>query len=425
MSYLDNTGVSYLWSKIKAAFAAKSHTHSASDVTSGTLPISRGGTGATTAAAARTALEVSPIDGLYYAIEETATSAHQYTPQALVYIKSLEKLYRTKKTISIGSDIPSQSDIVTLSTEIDSNTINISRVSPSVSWSNYSVGEYVRVADTLRRITSAISTGDTIDNSNSVVVRVVDELADAKAAAKDASNITSGTLSADRIPTLPASKISGGTISGGGLTISGGNLTTSDNKIVLQSTNINRDGANPSSQTEGNAILSFGDTDSERICQLVPRRNTDGSITLSIASVNEKTDGTQVYCAIAVTVGRDGSQSYSVSDPVAFRSAIGAAKNTWTQVASVYGSGAMSYDLTGYSEVMFAAYNGNIYMGTCVVPINLLSSTEREIYLGGGYIGSGSSGRIFAIKATSTRAQQATATVDGNAITCLWVVYAR
>lgn len=50
MSYLDNSGVSYLWSKIKAAFAAKSHSHAAVDITSGTLPIARGGTGATTAA---------------------------------------------------------------------------------------------------------------------------------------------------------------------------------------------------------------------------------------------------------------------------------------------------------------------------------------------------------------------------------------
>ena len=38
MSYLDNSGVSYLWSKIKVAFAPKSHVHAASDITSGTLP---------------------------------------------------------------------------------------------------------------------------------------------------------------------------------------------------------------------------------------------------------------------------------------------------------------------------------------------------------------------------------------------------
>lgn len=66
--YLNSTGLSYLWTKLvswaTAKFAALKHAHSASDVTSGTLsadrlptvPIAHGGTGATTAAAALTAL---------------------------------------------------------------------------------------------------------------------------------------------------------------------------------------------------------------------------------------------------------------------------------------------------------------------------------------------------------------------------------
>lgn len=46
--YLDDTGVAYLWSKIKTRFAAASHSHAASDITSGTLAAARGGTGRTT-----------------------------------------------------------------------------------------------------------------------------------------------------------------------------------------------------------------------------------------------------------------------------------------------------------------------------------------------------------------------------------------
>ena len=53
---LNLTGLSYLWAKIKGAFAALSHKHDASDIESGALPIARGGTGSTTAEAARTAL---------------------------------------------------------------------------------------------------------------------------------------------------------------------------------------------------------------------------------------------------------------------------------------------------------------------------------------------------------------------------------
>ena len=73
---LNLTGLSYLWSKIKAAFAAVGHNHSAADITSGTLPISRGGTGATSAAAVLTGLgvtataaELNKLDGV------TATTA--------------------------------------------------------------------------------------------------------------------------------------------------------------------------------------------------------------------------------------------------------------------------------------------------------------------------------------------------------------
>lgn len=55
-----------LWSSIKAMYAAAKHSHAASDITSGrlavdrlpTIPLSKGGTGATSAATARTALGV-------------------------------------------------------------------------------------------------------------------------------------------------------------------------------------------------------------------------------------------------------------------------------------------------------------------------------------------------------------------------------
>jgi hypothetical protein len=54
--YLDSSGLSYLWGKIKASFAAKSHSHAAGDITSGTLGAARGGTGETTLQNAANAL---------------------------------------------------------------------------------------------------------------------------------------------------------------------------------------------------------------------------------------------------------------------------------------------------------------------------------------------------------------------------------
>lgn len=54
--------------QVAGSYAAAAHTHSAADITSGTLPIARGGTGATTASLARTSLGSTPIgDGVFTA----------------------------------------------------------------------------------------------------------------------------------------------------------------------------------------------------------------------------------------------------------------------------------------------------------------------------------------------------------------------
>ena len=61
--------------------APASHNHSASNITSGTLPIARGGTGATTAAAARTNL------GVYGMASGTAAPTTTTCPQGCVYFR--------------------------------------------------------------------------------------------------------------------------------------------------------------------------------------------------------------------------------------------------------------------------------------------------------------------------------------------------
>lgn len=144
MSYLDNSGVSYLWSKIKAAFAAKSHSHAAGDITSGTLdaarvpnlstdkltsgtlPVARGGTGATTAATARTNLDAAQSNGAagtlkaaedaiggliksLSVVEDTdiATKPHSSNDasDSYVYVKSANTFYRVYEEVLIGQSI--------------------------------------------------------------------------------------------------------------------------------------------------------------------------------------------------------------------------------------------------------------------------------------------------------------------------------
>ena len=49
-NFMDETGLAHLWSRLKTKLAGKSdtgHKHGAGDITSGTLPVSRGGTGVT------------------------------------------------------------------------------------------------------------------------------------------------------------------------------------------------------------------------------------------------------------------------------------------------------------------------------------------------------------------------------------------
>ena len=79
-----NTGLATVQSAAAAAQqtangkAPVSHTHAAVDITSGILPIARGGTGATTAAAARTALGITPANigaGTQSAVEAAQTTA--------------------------------------------------------------------------------------------------------------------------------------------------------------------------------------------------------------------------------------------------------------------------------------------------------------------------------------------------------------
>mgnify|MGYP005779371873 CR=1 FL=1 len=59
IKYLSPAGLSKLISKMKAAFSEKNHNHQLSDL-SGTVPVNKGGTGATEAARARTNLGVTP-----------------------------------------------------------------------------------------------------------------------------------------------------------------------------------------------------------------------------------------------------------------------------------------------------------------------------------------------------------------------------
>lgn len=61
MSFLSETGLSYLWTKMLAKFALLSHSHAGSDINSGTVGTSYGGTGSNTEGGAANNLKVQSL----------------------------------------------------------------------------------------------------------------------------------------------------------------------------------------------------------------------------------------------------------------------------------------------------------------------------------------------------------------------------
>lgn len=103
-----------------------------------------------------------------------------------------------------------------------------------------------------------------------------------------------------------------------------GGINTGSN-TYLKSTNINRDGSNPGSLTQGNGRLVLNDTDNESVGSIWPLRATNGATYLRFEARAENTSGTQVYNYIDIRVDRSGNQTYAMSNPTAFREALGMA----------------------------------------------------------------------------------------------------
>ena len=115
--------------------------------------------------------------------------------------------------------------------------------------------------------------------------------------------------------------------------------------LHIQSSNIDRDGANPSSDTYGQ-YLRLSDKDDEIVGLVRPCRGSGGLQYLQLAAYNEKTDGTAVSNFFQIIMDRSGNPSYWVSSPAAFCSAINAvqyfdgvvAKNSSTTIQMDLGS---------------------------------------------------------------------------------------
>lgn len=204
----------------------------------------------------------------------------------------------------------------------------------------------------------------------------------------DASKITTGTLAAARIPGLDASKLTSGTIADARLPTKGSAGT-----------------AGTSSATSGATLaVPYLTTDA------YGRVTAKGTHTHTIGSLNTS----------AITAGTLGVARGGTGKTYGF---------TWQQLATSTDATAMSYSLSGYSEVMFAAYSGTNYIGSVVLPVSLLSTTARQVWLSGGSSSGGSTpyaGRGFVLSATSTKATPTLRNIDGTyTSSATWYTFAR
>ena len=113
--------------------------------------------------------------------------------------------------------------------------------------------------------------------------------------------------------------LSGGTTTGA-ITI--GNGSQNSGMYVRQSV-LDRDGSNPSSAQYSSGFV-IHDKDGERTALFRSNQMTDGRMQLQISSFRDNTSGTEVSNSLFINVDRSGNCTYSVSSPQAFRSAISA-----------------------------------------------------------------------------------------------------
>lgn len=95
------------------------------------------------------------------------------------------------------------------------------------------------------------------------------------------------------------------------------NVQIDTSSVTIDTTSDNHVTANTASGIE------VRDSNDYYYGRLRTQATTDGAVTTYISARNRKTDGIAVINSINATVNKDGTRSYTVSDPAAFRSAIG------------------------------------------------------------------------------------------------------
>lgn len=96
---------------------------------------------------------------------------------------------------------------------------------------------------------------------------------------------------------------------------------------------------------------------------------------------------------------------------------------SWTKVAGITGTNSAAIDLSGYYEVMIVGWYSTTYIGSANFMVANFNTTQKEVYLGGGYTSGGS--RRAAVKLSTTKITGVAMNIDGSSVTGNWNLYAR
>lgn len=147
-------------------------------------------------------------------------------------------------------------------------------------------------------------------------------------------------LTVDGNSTLHGAITADSTFNAGDTVTSG---ATADNGIAfkIQSARIDRDTTNSISTDIWGPRLHYVDKDDESIGSIQTYQRTNGNIGLRMMAWSENTDGESVWNTLGVEIARDGTPSYSISNPTNFRTAINAAASSHTHAANDITSGTL------------------------------------------------------------------------------------
>lgn len=171
---LTGTGLTYLWSKLKAAFAAATHSHAAGDVTSGTLGVARGGTGKDTHTAnavltgngASAMGNVATADGALYATAANGAAQFGTLPVAQGGTGATSAS-GARTNLDAAQANGATGTLKSAEDGIGDLTESIATVEQGTATANHASGSHFMLGNELRKATSAIATGESITSSNS------------------------------------------------------------------------------------------------------------------------------------------------------------------------------------------------------------------------------------------------------------------